>query len=418
MVKGGNISSFLFLSKKENEMTVKKKKTVAAFDDIERQMEPAVEKTNLSEIRNQSVPSLRSEPNDIPTIFINDLQIELTEINFSDVPGRKDLFLRDREPISSKGYFSPFNQEDFETTRKNNKWYYALVNHVKIYISLGSKIKLKDINAAYSSSEFELSENNNVLILNGGIIEGKSLYINNLVNFYNASCKVKHSLDLSKVDVRSSTLNVGSGAIKNSSISNSSITSEYVWLDEHGCRESNINVTDRLSITRADVNKFTFGNWSKGGTSLTIDNVDIWDFNIQARASGVYTVRHRSHYGVIQGIDSNEFMLITKDDYRNENIGMYIKDRIVTMSDLKNDDRFKIPNFHPDPAFTYQPNVPTIIPENDIQKFIFSLFNQAYQPKNFPPFNNQSIWSQYDHIKAQIESRINLWELIASVTKG
>ncbi|WNV45792.1 hypothetical protein [Aeromonas phage AerS_266] len=401
-------------------MTVKKK-SAASFESIEAQMEPFAEKTNLSEIQNQSVPSSRLEPEDTPTIFINDKQIELIEVKQSDVPNRRNRFSRDRGEVSNKGYFGAYNQDDFETTRKNNKWFYALVNHVKIYISLGSKIKLKDIETSYGNAELELVENCNVLILNGGSIEGKNLYINNLVNLYNVSCKIENSLDLSKVSIRSSTLEMSSGAIKSSSISNSSIRGDYVWIDEHECKETSINVTNRVSITKCDFNKFTFGNWSKGGTSLVVDDVNIWDFSIHARASGVYTVRHRSHYGIIQGIDSNEFMLISEDDYRSKNIGMYIKDRIVTMADLKNDDRFKTPfqPFQPiEPAFTYQPNVPTIIPENDIQKFIFSLFNQAYAPKNFPSFNNQSIWSQYDHIKSQIESRLNLWELIASVTKG
>lgn len=397
-------------------MTGKKKSLM--IDSIEKAMEPTEQTTNLSEIKNQSVSWPRLEPEDIPTVFINEKQIELTEIEAFNVPSLMDRFSWTRNELPSKGYFNAFHQDAFQSTRKSNKWFYALVNNVKIYISLGSKIKLKTIEPSYSDSELDLADrnNNNVLILNGGIIEGESLYINNLVDFYNSLCKIEKTLDLSKACVYSSTLEIGSGYIKNSTIFSSSIIGNHISINENECKESSINVKGGITILKSNLNKFRFGNWSKGGVSLNINNVSIWDFNINARSPGVYTVKHRSHYGVIQGIDSNEFMLVTTNDRCSEIVGMYIKNRIVTSADLKNDDRFKSA-FQPAPeSFSYQPNLPTIVPENNIQKFIFSLFNNQYTPNlSSNSFMHQSIWSQYDHIKAQIESRLNLWELMESL---
>lgn len=396
-------------------MTSKKKSLM--IDSIEKAMEPTEQTTNLSEIKNQSVSWPRLEPEDIPTVFINEKQIELTEIEAFNVPSLRNRYSNARNETCSKGYFNAFHQDAFQSTRKNNKWFYALVNEVKIYISLGSKIKLKAIEPSYSDSELDLADrNNNILILNAGMIEGGSLYINNLVNFYNSLCKIENSLDLSKVCVHSSKLETSSGCIKNSTISSSSIVGNHVFINENECKESSINVKGRITILKSNLNKFRFSNWSTDDVSFVINDVSIWDFNINARSPGLYTVKHRSHYGVIQGIDSNEFMLVTTNDHRSEIVGMYVKDRIITAADLKNDDRFK-PVFQPIPeSFSYQPNVPTIVPENNIQKFIFSLFNNQYTPNlSSSTFTNQSIWSQYDHIKAQIESRLNLWEMMESL---
>ncbi|QDB70318.1 hypothetical protein CF8_0149 [Aeromonas phage CF8] len=343
------------------------------------------------------------KPNGEPKVTIAGKEIQLTKTD--DCPDSPYSFYRhDIQGDKSRGFYKYESLEQFTKlcAERKYRWWTAIVNGVKLFVTEGSILTLDTITEQYYDEQDPVPAS---LYLTASSLVGGHLYVsktNKIVNgdfeFENCTmegCDVKHSrldgkyLNMSKSTVIRSVVKSGNVTLINAQVYDSHLgVSGYISL-ENKAELRKVNITD---------------GYARSNASKLLITVPVSDFSIDVKTEDkVVQITHRAHYGYIQGIDRTPFVKLGLD-FTNF-LGMMIAGTIISREEALTNSR------------------PFLMTDTDkMEQLCTRLFNQDLAPsyrrddwveRKVPfPF---TIKSQIDNIRSQIASKMELWDLIETV---
>lgn len=366
---------------------------------------------NSFEIQHQVKEGIRirkeyQEPGGEPKVTIGGKEIQLTKTD--DGPNSYYGFYRHGQSGEHNRGFYKYGELDKFTklcAEQKYRWWTAVVNGVKLFVTAGSVLTVDSISDQYYDDQDPVPAS---LYLTASSLVGGHLYLakaNKIVNgdfqFENCTlegCNVKHSrldgkfVNITKSAVIRSILESGTITLNTGELYDSQLRiGEYIYIRDKA-ELRGVNITD---------------GYGRKNTSKLLITVSVKDFSIDVKTEDkVVQITHRAHYGYIQGIDKTPFVKLGLD-FTNF-LGMMIAGTVISREEALTNSR------------------PFLMTDTDkMEQLCVKLFNRdlapSYRSDNWVerkvpfPF---TVKSQIDGIRAQIASKMELWDLIESVKAG